>query len=72
MCPLNASCQIDIVVNKLREEGEKVLVLLPYKYVQPIIPNHARHQGYLNFSIAQHVVTEDEMEIIERFASFLS
>jgi len=59
--------QIDIVVNKLREEGEKVLVLLPYKYVQPIIPNHARHQGHLNFSTAQHVVTGDEMEIIDRW-----
>jgi len=58
--------QIDLVVQQLREEGERVLVLLPFKYVQPVIPNHARHQGY-NFSTAQHVVTPEETEIVERW-----
>lgn len=55
--------QIDLVVNRLKERGEKILVLLPYPYARRIIPNSAKHKKGKRVTY----LTKEDQCILERF-----
>lgn len=40
-CPVRAR-QVDLMARQLEEEGERVLVVLPERYLRPCVPNSAR------------------------------
>lgn len=49
--------QIDLCVTELLARGEVVMVLLPHKYLQAKIPNHAKFAGdAVKGPVAQHEV----------------
>lgn len=55
--------QIDVVVSRLKERGERILVLLPYPYARRIIPNSAKHKKGKRVTY----LTKEDQEILERF-----
>jgi hypothetical protein len=59
--------QIDLVVAGLRAEGERVLLVLPHKYTQAVVPNHARYNGA--GPCAQHEVTAEERALLDRWTA---
>lgn len=59
--------QVDLVVRSLVEMGHKVLVLMPGKYMQTTVPNHARWNGADRKTVLQHEVTPDERALLEKW-----
>jgi len=57
--------QVEMVLRALQAEGHRAFVLLPWKYMQPVIPNHARYTGYSSSS--RHELTPEEQSIIDKW-----
>lgn len=58
--------QIELVLRHLQAQGEEVLVLLPAKYTDSVVPNHIRRKGRAGW-IAQKV-TSEEHALVEGWA----
>lgn len=39
------SPKVDLVVRLLESQGERVLVVLPERYLRPVVPNSSRSKG---------------------------
>jgi pentatricopeptide repeat protein len=54
--------QIELVVDKLKERGERILVLIPYPYAQKIVPNSAKQRGGRRTTL----LTKEDQRILEK------
>jgi len=51
--------QVDVIVEVLRAQGKRVLLLLPTSYAQKVIPNTTRGKGLENKRVLTYITKED-------------
>ncbi|CAM9237688.1 unnamed protein product, partial [Scytosiphon promiscuus] len=58
--------QVDLMARQLEEEGERVLVVLPERYLRPCVPNSARsRRRKVRSPVALGVRTDEDLEAID-------
>ena len=59
--------QIKQVVDVLEARGHRVLVTLPAKYCEAVVPNHSKFATPLPSQDAEQALDEEEIELLERW-----